>query len=104
MDFDCKFQRDFQHLAGRFRVHSGFRVNSIFRRTGYEPRPAFERGDGEQRQHSLRHVVEVEVAVLPLAQHHHRVVDVAALVHDVLTAAHDLYNVSQKTPLPPFNF
>ena len=52
----------------------------------HEPGPALERGDGEEREHSVWYVVEVEVAVLPLARHRDRIVDVAAFIDDVLTA------------------
>jgi len=53
----------------------------------YAPGPAFERGDREQREHSLGHVVEVEVAILPLSLHFYRITDVASLIHDVLATA-----------------
>ncbi len=47
--------------------------------------PALKRGDGEEREHGLRHVVEVEVVVGPLSIDDPGPRDVAVLVHDERT-------------------
>lgn len=48
----------------------------------YSLRPALEGGDREQCHHSRKHVVEVEITVLPDPLTDHRAIDVAILVED----------------------
>jgi len=43
--------------------------------------------DGEEREHAVRHVVEVEVAVPPLTDQRQRTVDVSPLVRHVFATA-----------------
>lgn len=48
----------------------------------YLLRPALECGDREQRHHSRKDIVEIEIAVLPDPLTDHRVIHLAVLVED----------------------
>lgn len=48
----------------------------------YSRRPALERGDREQRHHSRKDIVEVEITILPDPLTDHRVINIPILVED----------------------
>lgn len=48
----------------------------------YSRRPALERGDREERHHSRKDIVEVEITVLPDPLPDHRAINIPILVED----------------------